>query len=287
MLIGRSPSAVVRCVGVVSQEFESNSSRCPSYEAAERLRRTGLAIHEMETVLLTRGYTPREAKPPVLLAEGVSRTYLIGGSEVYALKDVSLSVARGEFLALSGPSGSGKSTLLNLLGGLERPTAGRVAICSKEISGLSLSDLADFRAREIGFVFQNFNLIPVLNAVENVEYPLTLRKMSRSERRRRAMEALDAVGLSERSRHRPSELSGGQQQRLAIARAVVSEPSIVLADEPTANLDSRSGDEILGLMSRLNRERGATIVFSTHDPRVLALARRVVQLSDGRIIEDS
>ena len=212
----------------------------------------------------------------------VSKTYRLGKVTVTALDGVSLAVKAGEFLAVAGPSGSGKTTLLNLIGCLDTPTSGEVAIDGEAIRGLSPGRRADLRARKLGFVFQTFNLIPVLTAWENVEYPLLLQR-SRGDVAARVRAALEHVGLADRARHRPPELSGGQQQRVAIARALVTEPALVLADEPTANLDSRTGHEIIELMRRLNRERGTTFVFSTHDPRIVNVADRVLEISDGRL----
>ena len=212
----------------------------------------------------------------------VSKTYRLGEVMVTALAGVSLAVKAGEFLAVAGPSGSGKTTLLNLIGCLDTPTSGEIAIDGEAIGGLSGGRRADLRARKLGFVFQTFNLIPVLTAWENVEYPLLLQRR-RGGVAARVQAALEHVGLADRARHRPPELSGGQQQRVAIARALVTEPALVLADEPTANLDSRTGHEIVELMRRLNRERGTTFVFSTHDPRIVNEADRVLEISDGRL----
>ena len=212
----------------------------------------------------------------------VSKTYRLGKVTVTALAGVSLAVKAGEFLAVAGPSGSGKTTLLNLIGCLDTPTSGEVLIDGEAIGGLSAGRRADLRARKLGFVFQTFNLIPVLTAWENVEYPLLLQR-DRGDVAARVRAALEHVGLADRARHRPPELSGGQQQRVAIARALVTEPALVLADEPTANLDSRTGHEIVELMRRLNRERGTTFVFSTHDPRIVNAADRVIEISDGRL----
>jgi len=212
----------------------------------------------------------------------VSKTYRLGKVTVTALDGVSLAVKAGEFLAVAGPSGSGKTTLLNLIGCLDTPTSGEVVIDGEAISGLSAGRRADLRSRKLGFVFQTFNLIPVLTAWENVEYPLLLQRR-RGDVADRVRAALEHVGLADRARHRPPELSGGQQQRVAIARALVTEPALVLADEPTANLDSRTGHEIVELMRRLNRERGTTFVFSTHDPRIVNAADRVLEISDGRL----
>jgi putative ABC transport system ATP-binding protein len=210
----------------------------------------------------------------------VSKTYRLGKVSVTALGGVSLAVEAGEFLAVAGPSGSGKTMLLNLIGCLDTPTSGEITIDGEAIGRLTAGRRADLRARKLGFVFQTFNLIPVLTAWENVEYPLLLQR-GRRDVAGRVRGALEQVGLADRARHRPPELSGGQQQRVAIARALVTEPALVLADEPTANLDSRTGHEIVELMRRLNRERGTTFVFSTHDPRIVAAADRVLEISDG------
>ena len=217
-----------------------------------------------------------------VVVRDVSKTYRLGKVTVTALDGVSLAVKAGEFLAVAGPSGSGKTTLLNLIGCLDTPTSGEVVIDGEAIGGLSAGRRADLRARKLGFVFQTFNLIPVLTAWENVEYPLLLQR-GRGDVAGRVRAALEHVGLADRARHRPPELSGGQQQRVAIARALVTEPALVLADEPTANLDSRTGHEIIELMRRLNRERGTTFVFSTHDPRIVNVADRVLEISDGRL----
>jgi putative ABC transport system ATP-binding protein len=215
--------------------------------------------------------------------EHVSKTYRLGKVDVTALDDVSFGVAAGEFVAIAGPSGSGKTTLLNVIGCLDTPTSGDIWIDGEAVSALSAGARADLRARKLGFVFQTFNLIPVLSAWENVEYPLLIHPRDGGDRRARVTAALAHVGLSERSRHRPTELSGGQQQRVAIARALVGEPALVLADEPTANLDSATGRDIVELMRRLNRERGVTFVFSTHDARIMSAADRVLEISDGRL----
>ena len=218
----------------------------------------------------------------VVSVKDVSKTYRLGSQTVTALADVCLTVQAGEFMAVAGPSGSGKTTLLNLIGCLDTPTSGEIAIDGEPIARLSAGRRADLRARKLGFIFQTFNLIPVLTAWENVEYPLLIHRRG-GDTAGRVRLALEQVGLDERARHRPSELSGGQQQRVAIARALVGEPSLVLADEPTANLDSATGREIVELMRRLNRERATTFVFSTHDPRIMSAADRVVEISDGRL----
>jgi putative ABC transport system ATP-binding protein len=216
----------------------------------------------------------------------VTKEYLLGRTTVPALRGVTLTVERGEFLTVAGPSGSGKSTLLNLIGCLDHPTTGQVRIGDQDVATLGDDALSDLRAREIGFIFQTFNLIPVLSALENVEFPLLVRQSTRrgtrTNTRARAMNALEAVGLAEFAHHRPDELSGGQRQRVAVARALVTDPVIVLADEPTANLDSATGETIVALMEEINRRDGTTFIFSTHDPRVMSRAHRVLRLADGR-----
>jgi len=214
----------------------------------------------------------------------LKKVYNEKGMPVEALRGVDLSVEKGEFLALVGPSGSGKTTLLNLIGGLDRPTGGNIFIEGREIAGLSSSELAELRLRRIGFVFQEYNLIPVLTAIENVEYVMLLQGMREKERRERALALLKEVGLEGMENRRPRELSGGQQQRVAVARAIVSEPAIILADEPTANLDSNTGAALLELMRGLNERKGITFIFSTHDPMVMERARRIVRLKDGAIV---
>jgi putative ABC transport system ATP-binding protein len=213
----------------------------------------------------------------------VTKDYQLGRTTVKALRGVSLSVEPGEFMAVAGPSGSGKSTLLNLMGCLDHPTAGRVFIGEQDVQSLGDDDLSDLRARKIGFIFQTFNLIPVLSALENVEFPLLFRGGNHGGRRR-ALRALEEVGLAEVARHRPDELSGGQRQRVAVARALVTDPVIVLADEPTANLDSATGELLISLMQEINRRDGTTFIFSTHDPNVMGRAHRVVRLADGRLV---
>jgi len=221
----------------------------------------------------------------VVRLEHVYKDYRLGEQKVQALTDVSLAIAAGVFLAIAGPSGSGKTTLLNLIGCIDAPTGGQVFINGEDVSGKSSDERADLRSRSIGFIFQTFNLLPVLSAAENVEYPLLHRRdMSRSERRRRTASFLDLVGLSKFSNHRPNQLSGGQRQRVAIARALAIEPSIVLADEPTANLDHATGSDILLLMRNLNRELGTTFIFSTHDQRVMTMADRLVRIEDGALV---
>jgi len=217
-------------------------------------------------------------------ADDVTKEYSLGRTRVPALRGVSLLVEPGEFLAVAGPSGSGKSTLLNLIGCLDQPTSGRITVGGTDVSVLDDDHLSDLRARTIGFIFQTFNLVPVLSALENVEFPL-LFQAQRGDARARARASLEAVGLSGVEGHRPDELSGGQRQRVAVARALVTRPRIVLADEPTANLDSVTGEAIIDLMLEINRREGTTFVFSTHDPKVMAHAHRVVRLADGLVVE--
>ena len=223
---------------------------------------------------------------PLLAARSVSKTYCLGAADVPAVRDVSIEIASGEFVAIQGPSGSGKTTLLNLLGLLDRPEEGDVRIEGRDATELSENERSDLRRDRFGFVFQTFNLIPVLSAEENVAYPVALTGADASARTARARELLTAVGLADKLDVRPDLLSGGQRQRVSIARALANGPAVVFADEPTANLDSKTADEILELMRRLNEERGVAFVFATHDPRVVARAKRVVSLQDGRIVED-
>ena len=216
----------------------------------------------------------------------VQKTYQQGRIEVQALKDINLSIGKGEFLAVAGPSGSGKTTLLNLVGGLDASDAGSIIVDGNAFDQMSQSQLAKLRLHKIGFVFQAYNLIPVLSAAENVEFVMLLQGISSSERRERAQAILDDVGLEGKYDRRPSELSGGQQQRVAVARAIVSSPSIVLADEPTANLDSKTGNGLLDMMKKMNSEKNVTFIFSTHDKMVMDYARRLILLHDGRLEED-
>lgn len=220
---------------------------------------------------------------PVIELHEVQKTYRLGKTEVPALRGISLAIAPGEFVAIAGPSGSGKTSALNLIGGIDKPTAGRILFEEKDITEIPLPALAVTRREKLGFIFQTFNLIPVLNAYENVEYPLLLQHFSVPERKQRVLQALERVGLADRAKHKPNELSGGQRQRVAIARALVGDPRVVLADEPTANLDSVTAEEIIALMRRLNQEQGVTFIFSTHDARIMQAAARVVHLHDGRI----
>jgi putative ABC transport system ATP-binding protein len=215
----------------------------------------------------------------------VHKFYSRGNERVDVLKGVNFTIPKGDFLALMGPSGSGKTTLLNLMGGLDTPTSGAVEIGGVKINELSGSALSKWRSQHIGFVFQLYNLLPVLNAERNVELPLLLTKLSKAERRKRAQIALKVVGLADRANHYPRQLSGGQEQRVGIARAIVTDPDLLLCDEPTGDLDRKSGDEILDLLATLNREHGKTIVMVTHDPRAADRARRTLHLEKGTFVE--
>jgi putative ABC transport system ATP-binding protein len=222
----------------------------------------------------------------IVCCRGLTRVYTSDSVPVRALAGVDFDVHRGEFVSLAGPSGSGKSTLLNLIGGLDRPTAGTVTVGGVELGGLSERDLADLRLHRMGFVFQAYNLIPVLSARENVEFVMQLQGVPAATRRQRALEMLRALGLGDLADRRPGELSGGQQQRVAVARAVVTEPLLLLADEPSANLDTATTEELLALFRQLNEQRGVTIVTATHDPLVMGFAKRQVRLRDGLIVHD-
>ncbi len=222
------------------------------------------------------------AMHPVSLRQ-VGKTYRLGSVDVPALSDITLDIRQGAFTVLSGPSGSGKTTLLNLIGCIDMPDRGEITVAGQPVQSMPDDALSDFRARHIGFIFQNFNLIPVLSARENVEYPLVLAGVAADERRQRVAALLDAVGLSERQHNLPAQLSGGQRQRVAIARALATAPPLVLADEPTANLDSHTGAEIIALMRRMQREQDVSFVFSSHDPQVHAAADEIIFIRDGRI----
>jgi putative ABC transport system ATP-binding protein len=223
----------------------------------------------------------------VILAKGLHKIYDETKVPVHALRGVDLEIHKGEFTAIVGPSGSGKSTLLNIIGGLDTPSEGTIIVNGQDISKLSDNQLIDFRKNNIGFVFQSYNLIPVLTAKENVEFVMMLQKRGRNEMDERVKNLMEAVGLGDRMNNKPSELSGGQQQRVAVARALASKPSFILADEPTANLDSKSTSNLLDIMARLNEQEHMTFVFSTHDQRVIDRARRVIVLDDGKIVSDT
>ncbi len=223
----------------------------------------------------------------IIQVESLIKDYETNGLVVPAIRGIDIIVGRGEFTAVAGPSGSGKTTLLNIIGGLDRPTAGRVIVGGDDLAGLSARRLSDMRLRKIGFIFQAYNLIPVLTAMENVEYVLLLQGVGKEERARRAGDILKEVGLQKEMRRLPKELSGGQQQRVAVARAIVSEPDIVLADEPTANLDQKTGAALLDLMHELNHNKSITFLFSTHDGMVMERAERLVYLTDGKISSDT
>jgi putative ABC transport system ATP-binding protein len=222
---------------------------------------------------------------PLLSVQGVTKTYHKGGQIISPLRDANLDVEAGDFVSLMGASGSGKSTLLNLVAGIDRPTAGRVVVNGTDITQLSRSRLARWRSAHVGYVFQLYNLIPVLTAYENVELPLLLLPLSRADRRRRVEVALEAVGLTDRAEHYPRQLSGGQEQRVGIARAIVADPAIVVADEPTGDLDAETTEQILDLLRRLNAELGTTLLLVTHDPHAAGIARRRLRLEKGELLE--
>ncbi len=221
--------------------------------------------------------------PPALEAVDVTRSYALDGVTVEALRGVSVRIEQGDYVAVIGPSGSGKSTLMHLLGGLDRPTTGTLRVAGRDVAELTEDELARVRNQTLGFVFQAFQLLPRTTAVDNVAMPLVYRGLKRSERRSRAVQALTQVGMGHRLDHRPNQLSGGEQQRVAIARALVGEPQVLLADEPTGNLDSRTGEEVMALLERLNAEQGVAVVLVTHDRDVAARARRQVRVRDGRL----
>ena len=218
---------------------------------------------------------------------GLAKDYKRGAETVHVLHALDLDIPKGDFLALMGPSGSGKSTLLNLIGGLDRPTSGTIEIAGQRTDSMSDAQLGRWRANHVGFVFQMYNLLPVLSAQRNVELPLLLTSLSAAERRKRATAALGLVGLAERAGHKPRELSGGQEQRVGIARAIVSDPTLLLCDEPTGDLDRKSGDEILDLLQALNQQQGKTIIMVTHDPHAAARAKRTLHLEKGQLIREA
>ncbi|HEY1930721.1 MAG TPA: ABC transporter ATP-binding protein [Acetobacteraceae bacterium] len=224
--------------------------------------------------------------PPVVRLDHIAKTYRAGAIEVAAVRDISLEIPAHRFSMIIGPSGSGKTTLLNLIGCIDMPTGGRIEVVGQDVAHMSDNALADFRARSIGFIFQNFSLVPVLSAYENVEYPLLLVGMKPAERARRTQAMLEAVGLKDHARQRPNELSGGQKQRVAIARALVKEPDIVLADEPTANLDTATGAAIIALMHRMQAEHRTTFIFSTHDPQLMSHSEATFPIRDGMLVQE-
>jgi putative ABC transport system ATP-binding protein len=235
------------------------------------------------------GYSPVPASPaasPAVALEGVTKRYQSGATEVVAVNQLSLRITKGEFTAVAGPSGSGKTTLLNLIGALDQPDAGRLLVDGVDITRLGRGARADLRLRKIGFIFQAYNLIPVLTALENAEFVLLLQGVSRRERTQRVREVFGRIGLEGLESRRPDALSGGQQQRVAVARAIVARPALVLADEPTANLDSHAAAALLDVMQQLNAELGTTFIFSTHDPNVMRRAQRLIQLRDGKVADD-
>jgi putative ABC transport system ATP-binding protein len=236
--------------------------------------------------MLERGGQPMIADDPLVRCAGVSKVFRRGGEEVRVLDALDLAIPRGDFLALMGPSGSGKSTLLNLLAGLDRPTAGSVEVDGRRIDRLGKRELAAWRSRHVGLVFQFYNLLPVLTAARNVELPLLLTDLSAARRRQQVATALEVVGLAHRAGHTPRTLSGGEQQRVGIARAIVTDPTMILADEPTGDLDRATGDGILDLLAALNREHGKTVVMVTHDQHAARRARRTLYLLDGRLSEE-
>jgi putative ABC transport system ATP-binding protein len=241
-------------------------------------------LHEPDGDRVSKVASPQDAQtPPFIWLRNVNKSYKRGGQRVPVLESLSLQVARGDFLALMGPSGSGKSTLLNLIAGIDRPDSGQIIVDGRDIAQLSESELAGWRATNVGFIFQFYNLIPVLTAYENVELPLQLGRLDAAARKRRVTQALAMVGLADRMDHTPSELSGGQQQRVAIARALITDPALIVADEPTGDLDRHSAQEILNMLERLNRDMGKTILMVTHDPKAAEHARAVLHLEKGQL----
>lgn len=222
----------------------------------------------------------------VIQVENAIKLYKIGEVETRALNGVSLNIEKGEFTAIVGPSGSGKTTLLQMMGCLDRPDSGSVKINGQDVTRFNANQRADLRSKDIGFIFQFFALVPVLSAYENVELPMLLTGASATDRRKRTMELLDAVGLADRAKHRPDQMSGGQQQRVAIARALATNPSLILADEPTANLDTANGEQAMTIMQQLNQQTGTAFIFATHDQRVISFAKRIVEMQDGKIVGD-
>lgn len=261
--------------------------RLPSRDSrrARAPRQQPLIARRPGSAQLPSAVTRQRPRPPAIQVHDISKTYHLGQIRVHALRHVSLRIDHGDFVAIMGSSGSGKSTLMNIIGCLDIPTGGRYMIDGIDASSMDEDELSDLRNRKIGFVFQSFNLVPRTSALANVELPLAYAGLNRAERRRRAELALDSVGMANRANHLPSELSGGQQQRVAVARAIVTNPSLILADEPTGNLDSRSTGDVLGIFDELNRQ-GRTVILITHESDVAEHARRTIRLSDGEIVED-
>jgi len=226
------------------------------------------------------------AAEPLIRVVDLHRDFAMGEQTVHALDGITAEVAMGEFLGIMGPSGSGKSTLLYLLGGLDRPTEGRIRVHGQELTALDENELARYRQREVRFIFQSFHLVPTMTALQNVEFPMVFAGISPQERHERASALLAQVGLEDRATHKPTELSGGQQQRVAVARALVNDPTIILADEPTGNLDSRSGADVMTILQGLNRDRGITVILVTHDPRIARHTQRVLHLYDGQVVRE-
>ncbi len=259
--------------------------RIPNPRSGVRAHRERPVVERTRSTLELRGRHNKRPRPPAILVRDVTKTYELGQIKVRALREVSLHIDRGDFVAIMGSSGSGKSTLMNILGCLDMPSAGSYRIDGVDVRSLDEDDLSDLRSRKIGFVFQSFNLVARTSAVANVELPLAYAGVERRARRQRAADALGAVGMANRLHHQSSELSGGQQQRVAVARAIVTNPTLILADEPTGNLDSHSTEDVLAIFARLNGE-GRTVVLITHEPDVAEQAKRVISLSDGRVLED-
>jgi putative ABC transport system ATP-binding protein len=253
--------------------------------AAARSARERPLIERTRSAQQLAGRNGRRTRPPAILVRDVAKTYELGQIKVRALREVTLRIDRGDFVAIMGSSGSGKSTLMNILGCLDVPTSGSYRIDGVDVRSLDEDDLSDLRSRKIGLVFQSFNLVARTSAIANVELPLAYAGVDRRARRQRAADALGAVGMANRLHHHPSELSGGQQQRAAVARAIVTNPTLILADEPTGNLDSHSTEDVLAIFARLNGE-GRTVVLITHEPGVAEQAKRVISLSDGRVVDD-